>query len=114
MDKQSLSKRVDVIRHINSLPKKKKFLYVKNCEDECVHVICEALFNLLKGQYKLDSKKKYNLKQRLRPIRGEIRQLSDHKVAISTKKRLLSDPQVGGGVFNFLVSTALPALLSLI
>ena len=55
-----------------------------------------------------------NLKQRLRPICGEIRQLSDHKVAVSTKKRLLSDPQVGGGVFNFLVSTALPALLSLI
>lgn len=114
MDKQSLSKRVDVIRYINSLPRKEKFVFVKKCDDEHIHVICEALYNLLNNQYKLDSEKKKNLKQRLKPIRCEIRQLSDHKVAVSTKKRLLSDPQVGGGVFNFLVSTALPALLSLI
>ena len=66
------------------------------------------------NQFDIKPKQKANLRYKLKPIRGQIRQLSDYKTSISTKKRLLSDPQVGGGVFNFLVSTALPALLALI
>ena len=114
MNKKSISKKVDIIKHINNLPRKEKFVFVRNCDDDCIHTICEALYNLLNNHFDLNAKSKRNLKYRLKPIRGQIRQLSDYKTSISTKKRLLSDPQVGGGVFNFLVSTALPALLALI
>ena len=114
MNKKSLSKKVDILKHINNLPKKEKFVFVRNCDEDCIHTICEALYNLLNNTFDLNKKQKANLIYKLKPIRGQIRQLSDHNTSIKTKKRLLSNPQVGQGVFNFLASTALPALLALL
>ena len=42
----------------------------------------------------------------------EINILSSKKASVKKKREILSDPQVGEGIFTLLASTILPALIS--
>ena len=55
---------------------------------------------------------KYNLKKKLTPIRVDVRKLADSKLSLKSKRKLLSKPQVGDGIFTILAGTVLPTLIS--
>ena len=48
----------------------------------------------------------------LKPISKEINTLSNKRKSVKTKREILSDPQIGKGIFTLLASTILPALIS--
>ena len=49
----------------------------------------------------------------LKPIKKEFEKVMDPDVPIKEKRKVLSKPQVGHGIFTLLASTVLPALISL-
>lgn len=112
MDKQSMEKRVQIFQNMKQLKREKRLSFLKTCPDECIHALCEICFNLLHETIKLNKDKKYRLKQKLKPIRVDVRKLGNSNLSVNSKRKLLSKPQVGNGIFTILASTVLPALIS--
>ena len=57
---------------------------------------------------------KLKVKNKLIPIKNEIRKLGNSKISVKTKRRLLSTPQVGHGILSAIASVVLPSLISLL
>ena len=49
----------------------------------------------------------------LKPIKKEFEKVMDPDESITEKRKVLSKPQVGQGIFTFGASTVLPTLISL-
>ena len=47
-----------------------------------------------------------------KPIQKETDTQSNKRKSVKTKREILSDPQIGKGIFTLLASTILPALIS--
>ena len=63
----------------------------------------------------IENKNKSKVKSKLNPIRLQVRKLADPKVSVSTKRKLLSQPQVGNGIFATLATIAsavIPLIIS--
>ena len=112
MDQKTMKKRVNLFQNMKQLKRDERMSFLKNCPDECIHALCEICFNLLHQSIKLQKDKKHRLKQKLKPIRVDVRKLADSKLSVKSKRKLLSNPQVGHGIFTILASTVLPALIS--
>jgi hypothetical protein len=112
MDKAELQNKINTLKRFNHLKKDNKFEFVKICPEEYIHTICEGCYNILHDSFKLSAKKKYAIKKKLGTVRFDIRKLSDPKVAVKAKREILSNQQVGGGIFTILATTVLPALIS--
>ena len=102
------------IKSLSSLPALKRTNKDMTFIDKYSDDICEACHNILHMKFPLESKKKYQLKKRLTPIKKEVRQLANPKLLLKTKRKILKKPQVGFGVFAALASFVVPALLSMI
>ena len=106
------------LKSLSSLPALKRsnkdMSFIDTYSDDKIHDICEACHNIVHMKFPIESKKKYQLKKRLTPIKKEISQLANPKLLMERKRKLLKNPQVGFGVFTALASFVVPALLSLI
>ena len=115
MNKTQLKKKV---KSLQSLPPKikgkKDMSFIDKYPDDKIHDICEACYNIVHMKFPLDSKKKYQLKKRLTPIKKDVMQLANPKILMKNKRKLLKKQQVGFGVFTALASFVIPALLSMI
>ena len=83
--------------------------FLREYPDEKIHDICEACFNVLQENIPIKGKKKYQLKNKLKPIKNEIRKLANSKISIKIKRKLLSNPQVSA-----IATVVLPALISML
>lgn len=114
MDKETLRKRVNMFQRMKQLKKNERLSFLENCPDECIHNLCEICYNILHQTISLNKDKRYRLKKKLNPIRVDIRKLADSRSSIKSKRKILSKPLVGHGIFTLLVRTVLPALISLL
>jgi len=112
MDTQSMYRKIHTLKHIKQLKPDQKLDLLKKCPDDCIHTTCEACYNIVNQTIKLSKDRKYRLKKKLRPIRDDIRKLSNPKLSVTTKRKILRKPQVGKGIFTLLATTVLPALIS--
>ena len=112
MDQRELVRLIKTINSVNQLKKREKMDMARDCPENIIHSICECCHNLVEDYLPLNREKKYKDRDKLRPIRHEVRELTDSGTSVHRKRELLSDPQVGGGVFTILASTILPALIS--
>ena len=112
MDRQSILDRINTLENINQLKGNQHQDFLKKCPDECIHTICEACYNILNQTIKLTKDRKHRVKKNLKPIRDDVRKLSDPKLSVKTKREILRKPQVGKGIFTLLATTVLPALIS--
>ena len=112
MDKQPMEKRISTLKHIKQLKPNQRLAFLKNCPEVCIHALCEVCYNLLHPSLKLSKDKKYRLKKKWIPIREDLRKLANTKLSVKAKRKLLSKPQVGRGIFTILATTVLPALIS--
>ena len=77
-----------------------------------LHKVCESCQNLLKNTYNFNDKTIKKVKKKLKSVKKEFRTLSKPKSSLNVKRSLLSNQQVGKGVFTILSSFILPALLA--
>ena len=83
--------------------------------NELIHCICEALHNIVFcSNHIAQPLENTRLKILLQPIHKYILELAEPEMSMKKKRRILSKPQVGKGVFTALASFVIPALISLI
>ena len=115
MKNSDLDKKIKSLSTLPALKRSNKDMsFIDAYSDAKIHNICEACYNIVHMKFPLESKKKYQLKKRLTPIKKEVMQLANPKILIKTKRKLLKKHQVGFGVFTALASFVIPALLSMI
>ena len=110
-----LKRKRKFLKHFSTLKKKDQIKRLNTCSDEEIHTICEAYFNLLKGTLPLDIRQKKKIRKILEPIKVDIRKLANSKINVNKKRKILSKPQVGGGIVSglaTLMGILLPTLLS--
>ena len=115
MNKTHLKKK---LKSLQSLPPnirgKKDMAFIDAYPDEKIHDICEACYNIVHKKLPMDGKKRNQLKKKLLPIHKDIRKLAKPNTAVSTKRKILKNPQVGTGIFTALASFVVPAIISLL
>ena len=115
MKNSGLNKKIKSLSTLPALKRSNKDMsFIDAYSDDKIHDICEACYNIVHMKFPLDSKKKYQLKKRLMPIKKDVMQLANPKILMKNKRKLLKKQQVGFGVFTALASFVIPALLSMI
>ena len=115
MKNSGLNKKIKSLSTLPALKRSNKDMsFIDAYSDDKIHDICEACYNIVHMKFPLDSKKKYQLKKRLMPIKKDVMRLANPKILIKNKRKLLQKQQVGFGVFTALASFVIPALLSMI
>ena len=84
----------------------------QSCDDEQIHAICEACLNVLNNTPKLNAANLKKVKRLLRPIKQQIRSISRPKVSVKHKRKILSNPQTGKGIFSVIAGIVIPAIIS--
>ena len=83
--------------------------------NKMIHCICEALHNMCwNADVIVKGPMKYKLKHELLPIENSIKRLANPKYSMKKKRKFLSKPKVGKGVFTAIASFVIPALLSIL
>lgn len=75
---------------------------LKHCSNDCIHKICEIVYNLLKGNISLSPSQKRQLAPKKHILRKLV-QPQSHK-----KRRALLLKQKGGSLLSLLLSIILP------
>ena len=103
---RELRKKMCFLRDISSMKKKDRDLYIKQCSEKNIHIICECIYNILEGECGGKVVNKSHLMKSLKKI-------SNPGLKISKKRELLSN-QYGTGIFSLILSTAIPFLIKLL
>ena len=88
--------------------------YAEHANSKDIHTISSCCFNLLEDNIPLPSSKKKFIKIFFKLIQKEIKVIGDKKDSVKKKRKILSDPQIGHGIFTMLASMILPAIISAI
>lgn len=86
-------------------------IMLNHLDDESAENICEAAANVLRND-NLTQKQKTRLRRYLNPHKSTLRYITKKQVSIKNKKKKLS--QIGGNPLSFILSTAIPLLLSVL
>lgn len=108
MQRKSLQKRIKFLKSFKKYKDKEKHL--QHCSNKCIEYICEACFNILRGNIKLP----YNKRKKLKEHKKIIRRLANPKPKTSIKRKLLLKTQVGEGLFPVIIEKILPYLINLL
>ena len=82
---------------------------------EIIHCICEAIYNIIhRTDLIAKGLMKYKLKREILPIKNYLMEISEAKMNMKKKRKILSKPQVGEGVLTAIASFVIPALISMI
>lgn len=106
-----IKRKFDFLRDVSKLSKRERKKYVKECSNENIHAICEAVHNVLKGHCTTKSKVVCG---KLKLLQKELKKVADPSVDLTTKREILSNSQTGDGVFSIIASAVLPFLIDLL
>ena len=115
--KEALPIHIDnnILKKISILRGVKKNHNMGHYPEEMIHCICEAIWNLNKrGDEMMCGYTICKLRTSMCGIHRYLRKLASKNVSMRKKRRILSKPQVGKGIFTAIASFVLPALISLI
>ena len=104
---------IQVLKYIKSIKGDYRG-FAEHANSKDIHNISNCCFNLIYDNIPLHLSKKKKIRIFLKPIRKEINTLSDKNESVKKKRKILSDPQIGHGIFTLLVSMILPAIISAI
>ena len=114
MNRQQLKSRLVLLQKLSKLDKSDRSRFLKECNSECIHAICEACYNLLYNTLQLQKPALKKATRNLSKIKGDFKKLAEKKVSVNTKRKILSKRQTGDGIFTILAGTIIPALVSLL
>ena len=105
MKTKHMRKRISYFKALRGLPKNELKKYIATCEDQLIHVICEACFNLCHHEILKDVGFEDSQKDALNDY---LKILKDRKVQVQYKREILQ--KVGAEVVSLIHSTILPLL----
>jgi len=110
-DDEQINDVIQVLKYIKSM-KGDYQGFVEHANSRDIHTISECCYNLIQDNIPLPKNMKRALKVFLIPMGEEIITLANKNECIEKKRKLLSQDQVGHGIFTLLASTILPAIIS--
>ena len=114
MKKSALKREAELLKHISKVKTNQSKRFFKKASKEIVECVSQCCFNILNNGFPLKDKSSASVKRKLMPIRNDIRELSNPKVSLKKKRKILSKQQVGRGIISILASTLLPLIISAI
>ena len=112
MKESKLKKEASLLHKISKVKPKQATSFFKKAPKETVECVSQCCFNIVNYGFPLNDKESQTVKRKLMPIRNDIRELSNPKVSLKRKRKILSKQQVGRGLISILASTLLPILIS--
>lgn len=106
-----LKKKQHFLKAVSQLSQKDRAKYLKECPECFIHDICEAVNNLL---INVCPPSKPSSKRKVVALKNHLKKLAHHKTSTNQKRKLLSSPQIGRGVFSLIATTVVPFLISLL
>ena len=104
---------IQVLKYIKSIKGDYRG-FAEHTNSKDIRIISSCCYDLLEDNIPLPLNKKKKIRKFLKPIQKEINTLSEKNVSVKKKRKILSDPQIGHGIFTLLVSMIIPAILSAI
>jgi hypothetical protein len=100
----NIESELEVLKLISKCKDKYRSAILKNADKKLINAICECVFNMLKGNLKVDENTKANLYKYKNILRKLVQ-----KSSLKTKRKIL---QQKGGFLQVLLPTILPTLIS--
>ena len=104
-----LKNKYNFLRDVSELSKTERKKYINEVSDRNIHVICEAVHNILKGSCQMKK-----LKKKCSKHFKDMKKIANPKFNIEKKRKILTSAQSGDGMFNLISEVVLPILLNLI
>ena len=98
MKTKHMRKRISYFKALRGLPKNELKKYIATCEDQLIHVICEACFNLCHHHALKDDTEK-------EPLNVYLQKLANEKVPVKYKREILQ--KIGGEIVSIINSSVL-------
>ena len=102
---------IQVLRYIKTLKGDYRG-FAEHTNSKDIHTISNCCFNLIEDNIPLPITKKKQIKIFMTPIKKEINIIGNKKGSMKKKREILSDHQIGNGIFTLLATTIPPALVS--
>ena len=102
---KSNSESQDLLRVLSHCKPKIRNAILKNCENDLIHIICDCVYNMVKGNVSGFTQEKVN---KLARHKTSLIKLTK-KVPIKEKGKILA--QKGGGFLQFLLPVVAPLIL---
>jgi len=100
-------KQLAQLKLLQICPKKLRKQFIEKVDKQYIKTICECCLNTLKGNVPLTTQQKKKLSKH----KGALRQLSNRRLALSKKRKIISQK---GGFLNILIPSVLSVITSLI
>ena len=114
MKKSALKREAQLLKRISKVKPNKSKRFFQKASKEIVECVSQCCFNIIHNGFHLKDKSSQSVKRKLMPIRKDIRELSNAKVSLKKKRKILSKQQVGRGLISILASTLIPLIISAI
>ena len=101
MKTKHMRKRISYFKALRGLPKNELKKYIATCEDQLIHVICEACFNLC---HHCDLQDEDICRER-EPLNVYIKKLANKKVPVEYKREILQ--KIGAEIVSIINSSVL-------
>ena len=85
---------------------------VQHTNSRDIDTITMCCANIIEDNIPLPLSKKKSIKLFLSPIEKDIKSVSHRRTSIRKRREILSNTQVGSGIFTLLAVTILPAIIS--
>ena len=102
---------IRLLKYIKSL-KGNTSGFFKYTNSRDIDTICRCCRNLLLGNIPLTPKQKKQIRNIVEPGFEKLKILARKTGSIKKKRRVLSEKQIGSGIFTLLATTLLPILIS--
>lgn len=105
-----LRKRYNFLKDITKLNKRDRKKYLKECCDENIHIICEAVDNVLRNVCPSNK----CVKGKIKKYGKDLKKVADYKSNVALKREILTSSQTGDGIFSIIAGSVLPFLVDLL
>ena len=102
---------VQLLKYIKSL-KGDYHGFAQHTNSHDIDTISICCLNLIQDNIPLPISKRKLIKLLLTPIEKDIKTISNRKSSLKKRREILTNPQVGSGIFTLLAGTLLPAIIS--
>lgn len=106
-----LQKKCKFLKSLCKLSKKDRLKYLKECQDNHILTISEAIANVL---LHVCPPTKPSSKKKVAALNKHMKKLTSKKATASVRRKIISHPQIGEGLISIIASTVLPFLASLL
>lgn len=109
--KSQLQEKYNFLHDIVKTPKRERAKFLVQTQPKNIHTICEAVYNILNGRC---TSSKKQICSRMKLLKKEMRDLANPALKVDKKRQILSNNQVGSGIFSLIASVVIPFLVNLL